>query len=575
MANYIVVALCTVGLLRFGYSLPTFRSKIPNGFRIPSPCNPALIWEGVGHFAMGGGGRRNNFGNDFAYHGYTWTVELCEKDSDGDGRTNGEELGDPNCVWTNGAEPETTENLSHPGFCEPHDSPLCQSNNETSVDCAATEFQCDIVDQDEDIVSYVVNLSPTPVPAEETTYMCQVLDLPTDRDYHLVAHEPYINNMNVMHHVLVYGCKDDAEIGEDQFSPNRCFMNRIEGCEDMLAVWAIGSTGTCYHEDAGFLIGLNGYKKVLIELHWNNPMLESSYTDSSGLTLYLTPNLRSNNAGMFIIGQSQLVIPPGMERYTANSTCSSECTKQSMTGNINIVAAFNHMHYLGASIVSQMVKDDGTIRNISYEEKYEYDSPKFVTFDEPIEMEPGYKLQLYCHFNSLGRSETTTYGEGANEEMCFSFIMYYPKSNWQTDDCISYGAYDSCGVPTGLSKDDCDYAALLNPQHPDTAARNARLYSSCEPGYCKDGCLDVVRGIFQEPCFKGQHLRNIKEDLRNEEYDVQTKLGIFDYFYRLDSCNAELAREQCYWGGETAGAVGLNMASFVIVAVAAIFVDVL
>jgi len=30
---------------------------------------------------------------------------LCAKDSDGDGMTNGEELGDPNCVWTQGAVP--------------------------------------------------------------------------------------------------------------------------------------------------------------------------------------------------------------------------------------------------------------------------------------------------------------------------------------------------------------------------------------------------------------------------------------------------------------------------------------
>jgi hypothetical protein len=34
---------------------------------------------------------------DFAAAGYTWTVELCNKDSDGDGHSNGAELGDPDC----------------------------------------------------------------------------------------------------------------------------------------------------------------------------------------------------------------------------------------------------------------------------------------------------------------------------------------------------------------------------------------------------------------------------------------------------------------------------------------------
>lgn len=34
-----------------------------------------------------------------------WTVDLCQKDSDGDGKTNGEELGDPNCTWIAGSTP--------------------------------------------------------------------------------------------------------------------------------------------------------------------------------------------------------------------------------------------------------------------------------------------------------------------------------------------------------------------------------------------------------------------------------------------------------------------------------------
>ena len=35
-------------------------------------------------------------------------------DSDKDGKTNGEELGDPNCTWTNGVTP-TAAAIGHPG----------------------------------------------------------------------------------------------------------------------------------------------------------------------------------------------------------------------------------------------------------------------------------------------------------------------------------------------------------------------------------------------------------------------------------------------------------------------------
>ena len=44
-----------------------------------------------------------------------WDECLCRADSDGDGKTNGEELGDPDCVWTMGDEPEMTQGISHPG----------------------------------------------------------------------------------------------------------------------------------------------------------------------------------------------------------------------------------------------------------------------------------------------------------------------------------------------------------------------------------------------------------------------------------------------------------------------------
>jgi hypothetical protein len=49
------------------------------------------------------------------------------------------------------------------------------------------------------------------VPTKETTYICQVHDLPTDKDYHLVAAEPYIDNIYVVHHIIVYGCPDQGK----------------------------------------------------------------------------------------------------------------------------------------------------------------------------------------------------------------------------------------------------------------------------------------------------------------------------------------------------------------------------
>lgn len=51
------------------------------------------------------------------------------KDSDGDGLTNGEELGDPCCKWSVGKDPERTTMLSHPGEKdEVNSAPKCKSS---------------------------------------------------------------------------------------------------------------------------------------------------------------------------------------------------------------------------------------------------------------------------------------------------------------------------------------------------------------------------------------------------------------------------------------------------------------
>ena len=47
--------------------------------------------------------------------GFKWSKALCEADSDGDGQTNGFELGDPNCCWNEGDTPKFSTELSHPG----------------------------------------------------------------------------------------------------------------------------------------------------------------------------------------------------------------------------------------------------------------------------------------------------------------------------------------------------------------------------------------------------------------------------------------------------------------------------
>ena len=81
----------------------------------------------------GGGTPRNPFGEDFGSNS-DW-AKLCAKDSDGDGATNGVELGDPDCAWQVGdADPDGY--LSEPG--NPDDFPPAADTDVADTDVTDT-----------------------------------------------------------------------------------------------------------------------------------------------------------------------------------------------------------------------------------------------------------------------------------------------------------------------------------------------------------------------------------------------------------------------------------------------------
>nr|XP_022291081.1 temptin-like [Crassostrea virginica] len=117
--------ICLIGLVCVtGH--PSFRDKIPNGYAVFNPCGSSF-WQAVGHYdpdhhTM----EKNPFGLDFRAAGFVWTRTLCMKDSDGDNKSNGEELGDPHCRWTEGDTPQGPS-IGQPGICEPVGSGACAS----------------------------------------------------------------------------------------------------------------------------------------------------------------------------------------------------------------------------------------------------------------------------------------------------------------------------------------------------------------------------------------------------------------------------------------------------------------
>ena len=60
-----------------------------------------------------------------------------------------------------------------------------------------------------------------------------------DADNFVVAAEALLDNLNVMHHIVVYGCTDDEvkDVSDDVY---RCEGAQRASCTRILAVWTVG-----------------------------------------------------------------------------------------------------------------------------------------------------------------------------------------------------------------------------------------------------------------------------------------------------------------------------------------------
>lgn len=130
-------------------AIPKFVALIPNGDNVAGVA-------AVGHVNVAGGGPVNKFGEAFDDAGRKWTKDLCQADSDGDGQTNGQELGDPCCVWKSGSAPQLST-ASAPGDSTSKSDPTTWAN----VNCDGTPKSSATTNVSPEAVKSVA-VTPTP-----------------------------------------------------------------------------------------------------------------------------------------------------------------------------------------------------------------------------------------------------------------------------------------------------------------------------------------------------------------------------------------------------------------------------
>ncbi|XP_064598116.1 DBH-like monooxygenase protein 1 homolog [Liolophura sinensis] len=487
--------LLTLVALARGY--PYFQDRIPNGPNVQHPCKSHLTWAGVGHFNAPGGGKRNPFGLDFKAEGFKWTPHLCGLDSDHDGRTNGEELGDPDCVWTPGATPSRTENISHPGICQPIDSAHCLALQADDFKCA--EYSCPYIDAP-NVKKLDLKFPTTKVPAKETTYICKVFNGPTDNPYHAIAFAPIEDNKKILHHMLLFGC-----VGENihESEVHECGMTENQ-CLEILGAWTIGMEGFCLPPDVGVSFGKGYFTHFAIQIHWNNPEKRADYYDGSGMSVYYMPHIRPIEGSSVLTGQLNINVPPMKNEVIHQGSCAPFCTRKLLPHAINITSALLHMHYLGIRGSFKQFRNGRLIRTIAEDDYYFYESPNLYVFEPPVEFLPGDEWQTECVYQTAygfrKRNYTIYYGDSTQDEMCYTFFTYYPRiPNLKA--CDQIGDIDLCET---WNQRGCDWrrmqAVRLDVMSNAEYAKHCDVISGT---HCTPQCMAALRPLLDDGCMQG------------------------------------------------------------------------
>ncbi len=409
---WFIVVVIFLGRSTLVDGYPTYQSKIPNGANVEG-------WPGVGHERSSGGGARNSFGLDFATakqnHGedLAWKNELCAMDSDGDGFTNGEELGDPYCTWTPGQEPQFDAFITHPGYA--------------STDRAPPQSFCDEYEEPSSAVSVNLTFPPYTVPTGHTTYAKDQFDMSMfgGSTIMITKFAPVIMKQEVVHHQLLYACTEDPGITE----PSE--IGAMQGCTNLLFAWAVGGKTFCMPSNIGIELDTSKYPFLLLEIHYDNPTGTSGIVDTSGLevTYVELSQVGSNfeSAHWLILGSSlgSIRIPPKEEYYEVVSTQTFGASWVPKTGGAEVLAWLNHGHLLARKIWVTIENPGQKPFAGTCDSRYDFDLQEVTSLpgDLTYRIERNAKIRVHCVYNSMERTAATKGGDETENEMCLGIIL--------------------------------------------------------------------------------------------------------------------------------------------------------
>ncbi|XP_076818497.1 DBH-like monooxygenase protein 1 homolog [Clavelina lepadiformis] len=280
-------------------------------------------------------------------------------------------------------------------------------------------------------------------PVDSTYYKCRLLQLPIfPSKRHIIKMEAIIDQENLLnvHHMLLYYCPPVLKNTNNVGRSASCYLDdalpEASRCQPQLMYgWAVGSGPTFLPDKVGLPIGVPGEPTfILLETHYDNPA-QRVIRDTSGVKFTYTSKLRVYDAGIAQVGSTfiglELVVPPNMESFQISGDCDNSCLDltldQAGIDHINLTSVLLHSHLAGRKMKLRHVRNGTELPPIADDQSYDFDFQETRTISPERVVQKGDALQLVCDYSSRGRQGFIKGGFRTTDEMCLSFVLYYPR----------------------------------------------------------------------------------------------------------------------------------------------------
>ncbi|EYF07980.1 monooxygenase [Chondromyces apiculatus] len=267
-------------------------------------------------------------------------------------------------------------------------------------------------------VTFDMGLDYTPDESLVDDYRCFIIDPGLTETAYMIASDVKPGDQRVVHHAILYALDNanaEAEAAaldaEDATPGYRCFGGA--GVNSRWVVgWAPGGGPTTYPEGTG--IKLNAGRKAVLQVHYN--LSNGAFPDRTRVELKLAPTV-AKEAVVTPLPALNLNLPPGQELTEATN----QYTIPAQAPEVTIYGIGPHMHTLGRTMHVRAETDSGeTCLGRVNDWDFHWQSNSFYT--TPLTVRGGDTLRITCGYDTRTRNQTTTWGEGTEDEMCIAFL---------------------------------------------------------------------------------------------------------------------------------------------------------